>query len=100
MKAQKTPPPNENDWDHLPIDIQLYIAARIFLAVDLPSILYRVDLWFFPPLAFFATYNLALRYFPPHPITTCAILATAFMAATLTLFLLRPPKRMHAHWVS
>lgn len=60
----------------------------------------RVDLWLFPPVAFFADFFWMKRIFPAHPITEVAILSTAFMAMTLTLFLLRPRKwKRTAHWV-
>lgn len=63
--------------------------------------LYYHELWIFPPLAFVADYFWLRPIFPPqHPLTTISLLATAFMAMTLTLFLLRPPKRHRAHWIS
>ena len=107
MKPQKPNPPNQNDWERLPFDMQLYITARIFLAVEFPRIaesilkfLYRVDLWFFPPLAFLSTCLVTSKYFPPHPIKIFAILSTAFMFSTLNLFLLRPRKwKRTAYWV-
>lgn len=62
--------------------------------------LYRVDLWLFPPLVFYSTYLLTSNNFPPHPIKIFAILSTAFMFATLTLFLLRPRKLVRIfRWV-
>ncbi len=61
--------------------------------------LYRSDLWLFPPLSFLSTYKATSRFFPVHPIAFDAIMATSFMAATLTLFLIRPPKKLQAHWV-
>jgi hypothetical protein len=58
------------------------------------------ELFVFPPLAFYSTYLLTSNNFPPHPIKIFAVLSTAFMFATLTLFLLRPRKwRRIAHWV-
>lgn len=106
MKRQKTLPISQNDWDYLPLDIQLYITAKIFLAVEFPrltemvlNLFYRVDLWLFPPLAFTSTYFLTARYFPAHPIKIFAVLSTAFMFSTLTLFLIRPPKRRQYHWI-
>ncbi|MEW6403377.1 MAG: hypothetical protein AB1649_16395, partial [Chloroflexota bacterium] len=61
--------------------------------------LYRLDLWLFPPLAFLGTFKATLRLIPTHPIAFYAIMATSFMAATLTLFLIRPPKKVTAHWI-
>lgn len=54
------------------------------------GLLYRVDLWLFPPAAFFATYNLAIQNFPDHPIKMIAVLSTAFMCAALVLMIIRP----------
>ena len=64
--------------------------------------LYYFELFIFPPLAFLADYFWMKRIFPIHPISELAILSTAFMAMTLTLFLLRPRKwkwKRTAHWV-
>jgi len=62
--------------------------------------LYRVDLWFFPPLSFSSSYLALSRFFPHHPIRLFALLASSFMASTLTLLLLRPAKKVYtAHWV-
>jgi hypothetical protein len=103
MKRQTLPPPNPNDWDQLPIDVQIYIAWRIFVTADLPrliestlSFLNRVDLWLFPPSVFYSVYLTTMKNFPPHPIKIFAVLATAFMSATLTLFLIRPTKHKPA----
>jgi hypothetical protein len=86
--------------------VQIYINLRIFFSIKLPrageiilNFLNRVDLWLFPPLAFYSTYLVTTRYFPDHLIKFIAIMATSFMAATLTLFLIRPPKRRPVHWV-
>ena len=107
MKQQKPLPPNRNDWKGLPLDYRIYVALRIFFIVQWPQInkialyfLNRVDLWFFPPLAFLSTYLVTSRYFPLHPIKIFAVLATAFMASTLTLFLIRPRRwKKTRHWV-
>jgi len=85
----------------------MYIALRLFIAVELPrqkerilKFLYRVDLWFFPPLAFTSAYLLTSKNFPEHPIKIFGVLATAFMFSTLTLFLLRPKRwKKTSHWV-
>lgn len=60
--------------------------------------LYYRELYIFPPVAFIADYTWMSRIFPPHPISEMAILSTAFMSMTLTLFILRP-KRKQVHWV-
>lgn len=103
MNYRKTPPPNPNEWDRAPIDIKLYIALRLFIAIIHPPIekfallvLHRVDLWLFPPAAFFAAYNLAIQNFPDHPIKMIAVLSTAFMCAALVLMIIRPRR---IHWV-
>jgi hypothetical protein len=68
--------------------------------VKITKLIYRVDLWLLPPLAFYSTFITAQRFFPPHPISDVAVLSTAFMAMTLTLFLIRPRKwKRIAHWV-
>lgn len=86
-------------WSQLPLHIQLYIVWLIFKSAHWPYLadqglkrIYRVDLWLFPPLAFISTYIATLRYFPAHIMKEEAVLATSFMAMTLTLFLIRPPK--------
>lgn len=62
--------------------------------------LYYCELFIFPPLAFSSTFLATSKYFPPHPIRIFAVLSTAFMFSTLTLFLLRPRKwKRTAHWV-
>lgn len=62
--------------------------------------LYRFELLVFPPAAFASNFYLLSRYFPAHPIRMFALLASSFMSATLTLLLLRPPKkRFPGHWV-
>jgi hypothetical protein len=106
MKQQKIPPPSQNEWHRIPFDIKIYIALRLFIAVEwtilsekILKFLYRVDLWLFPPLAFISTYIMTSKYFPPHTIKTFAVLSTAFMFSTLTLFLIRPPKRKQFHWI-
>ena len=63
------------------------------------KLLVRIDLWFFPPLAFFASYNLAVQNFPEHPARMIAVLCTSFMCAALTLLLIRPARRTRAHWI-
>ena len=107
MKQQKIQLPNLNDWERLPTDIQLYITAQIILANEPPrlrnrllKILYRVDIWLFPPCAFLSSYLTAYQNIPTHPIKLYAVLSIAFMSATLTLFLIRPRKwKKTAHWI-
>jgi hypothetical protein len=93
MKSRKIRPPSENEWEKLPIDVQIYIDIVIFLVVDLPKLLWRVDLWLFPPAIFYLTFTLSKENVPAdHPMAIWAILAISFMATTLTLFMLRRPK--------
>ena len=66
---------------------------------NLLSILYRIDLWLLPPLSFFATYKAISHVIPTHPIAFYAIMSSSFMAATLTLFLIRPVSKKSAHWI-
>lgn len=103
MKSRKPTPPSQNEWQRLPIDVKLYVVLSIFIAVIYPqfekiaiNILRRVDLWLFPPAAFFAAYNLAIQNFPDHPIKMIAVLSTAFMCAALVLMIIRPRR---IHWV-
>lgn len=62
--------------------------------------LYVRELYIFPPLAFISNYFALLKLFPPHPMSQIAVIASSFMSATLTLFMLRPPKRFQAHWIN
>lgn len=78
-----------------------YVRLR-HIRHQLLKLLYRVDLWLFPPLAFLSTFLATSKYFPSHQIKLFAVLSTAFMFSTLTLFLLRPRKwkwKRIAHWV-
>jgi hypothetical protein len=79
------------------------LSARRTIAALFPAAinwLYYRELYIFPPVAFVADYTWMSRIFPHHPISELAILATAFMSMTLTLFLLRPPtRRIKAHWI-
>lgn len=100
--TQRQEPPKYNDWKQIHPLIQIYIALRVFVAVDLPRHIYRVDLWLFPPGMFYATYILATKNFPEHPIKMIAVLSTAFMFGALSLLLIRPRKlkwKKIAHWV-
>jgi hypothetical protein len=61
----------------------------------------RVDLWLFPPAAFIACYKAISLIVPAqHPMAFITILGTSFMGATLTLLLIRPPKKRTAHWIN
>lgn len=61
---------------------------------------YVRELYIFPPLAFASNYFAQQHYFPDHPIRQMGLLASSFMSATLTLLILRPPKkRFPGHWV-
>lgn len=104
MKSRKPAPPNQNEWQRLPIDVKLYVVLRIFIAVIYPqlekaamTIISRVDFWLFPSAAFFAAYNLAIHNIPDHPIKTLVVLGTATMCASFVLLVIRPRRRVH--WV-
>ena len=79
------------------------LSARRTIAALFPAAinwLYYRELYIFPPVAFIADYTWMSRIFPPHPVSEMAILSTAFMSMTLTLFMLRPRKwKKTAHWV-
>lgn len=106
MRSKKSNPPSQSDWEKLPLDMQIYIVLRLFIAVQLSPLaqiivkyLSRIDLWLFPPLAFISTYIAANNHFPAHPMKIYTVLACAFMFATFTLFLIRPKRRKNFHWV-
>ncbi len=84
-------------WQRKWLRLQGEAAYYFMLGIDW---LYYRELYIFPPLAFIADYIWMKTIFPDHPMTQFAILATAFMSATLTLFILRPPKRKRIHWIS
>lgn len=105
MKSRKPAPPNQNEWQRLPIDVKLYVVLRIFIAVIYPqlekavtTIFRRVDIWLFPPAAFFSTYNLAIQNIPDHPIKTVVVFGTATMCASWVMLVIRPRRRLH--WVN
>ena len=69
-------------------------------SVRLASLLHILDVYLFPPLVFVSNFYAVNRLFPPHPVRMIGVLASAFMSTTLTLFVLRPPKRRFpGHWV-
>lgn len=89
--------PHLKPWQRKWLRIQCEVIYGIVKIIDL---IYRVDLWLLPPLAFYSTYITAQRNFPAHPISEMAVLSTAFMAMTLTLFLIRPRKWLRiVRWV-
>lgn len=76
------------------LQIILWYVRFRWMRHKVMNILGRVDLWFFPPLAFISGYKAISLIVPAgHPMAFFAIMATSFMCATLTLFLLRPIKR-------
>lgn len=84
-------------WQRKFLRAQGEIIYFLIRSIDL---MYRTDLWLFPPLAFFSAYLAANNNFPDHPIKIFAVLACSFMFATLTLFLIRPRRwRRSAHWL-
>lgn len=89
-------------WPHLKPWQRKWLRLQgevIYVFVIFLHFIYRVDLWLFPPLAFISTYIVTTKYFPEHPVKLYAVLSTAFMFSTLTLFLIRPPKRRQYHWI-
>lgn len=91
-----------NLWPHLTASQRKWLRFQgeiIYVCMHIVEFLYRADLWLFPPFAFLATYFVAQRRFPEHIMKPYAILSVAFMSATLTLFLIRPPKRQ-IHWLN
>lgn len=90
-------------WPHLNKCQRKWLRFQgefFYVLANVLDFLYRVDLWLFPPLAFIGNYFAMLKLFPPHPMKYIAILASSFMSATLTLFILHPPKRLQYHWVN
>lgn len=86
---------SEND-----LFIVLQRARRVRFQRRTLNIIKRVDLWLFPSMAFASNYHVLTNFFPGHPVKLFAILASSFMSATLTLFIIRPPKRRSpGHWV-
>lgn len=76
-----------------------YLLTRR-IAVRLAALLHILDVYLFPPLVFASNLYAVNTLFPPHPIRMIGVLASAFMSTTLTLFVLRPPKRRFpGHWV-
>lgn len=90
-------------WSTLPLwkrKLFRYIGEIFNLLDIITNFLSRVDLWLFPPLMFTAVYITAHNNMPTHPMKIHAVLACAFMFATLTLFLIRPKRRrVNVHWV-
>lgn len=85
----------------LPVLAWLFLRRGILLVVRVSAEwLYHFELLVFPPAAFASNFYVLSRFFPTHPIRLFALLASSFMSATLTLLLLRPPKkRFPGHWV-
>jgi len=71
-----------------------------YASMRLAALLHILDMYLFPPLVFASNYYAVDTLFPQHPIRMIGVLASAFMSTTLTLFVLRPPKkRFPGHWV-
>lgn len=84
-----------NPWQRKWLRIQ---GEVVYLFVISMKVLHRVDLWLFPPAAFYGAYNLAAQQFPPHPMKLIAVLSTAFMFSAFVLLVIRPVRRK-IHWV-
>lgn len=85
----------------LPVLAWLFFRRGVLHVVKVSAEwIYRFELLVFPPAAFASNFYVLSNFFPTHPIRMFAILASSFMSATLTLLLLRPPKkRFPGHWV-
>jgi hypothetical protein len=98
MTQKHNPPPSHEDWNFLPLPVQVYLVWHVFFKAHLPKTnnailkyIKRVDLWLFPPAAFIACYKAISQIIPAqHPMAYITNLGTSFMSATLTLLLLRP----------
>jgi hypothetical protein len=87
-------PPRPDDWECLPLWLQLCLVIRVWHVLPAGRFLRWVDRWFFPSLCFISAFGAASRYVPPgHPIATMTVLAISFMAATLALMALVPVER-------
>ncbi len=105
--SMKVPPPNQNDWNHLPFEIQLCIALRLYFVVNVPCLfeklycfLHRDDIWLFPSLAGLSTYIVAERYIPPNPAKPFAVLSIALVPPYIVeLLLIRFSEHSPTDWV-
>jgi hypothetical protein len=79
----------------------IVLLARVYwMEHKVSRILRRIDLWFFPPTMFVTSYKAISQLVPSnHPMALYTLLATSFMSATITLFLLRPAKKKNFHWI-
>lgn len=92
MKSRPNPP-DPDQWASLPVLVQLYIVSRVWWTLFALRSMRRVDLWVYPPLAFFSAFKAMSRFVPEeHPMALVTVLSTSFMAATLALFILRPAR--------
>jgi hypothetical protein len=106
----KPDPLNHEVWKTLAISTKVKIVWIVFTDTTWKRIEYkilkwckRIDLWLFPPAGFWACYNSISNIIPAgHPMAFNATMATSFMFATLTLFMLRPKARgrIQVHWVN
>jgi len=101
MEQKQNTPPSHNDWKLLPLPIKLYIGWIIFRSTQWKNIenifvkrIRRIDLWLFPPLAFFGAYKSMLQVVPlGHPMGMNTVLASSFMCAVLVQLIIRPAKK-------
>jgi hypothetical protein len=99
--SQKQNQLSRKEWKSLSLQTRIRIVWIIFSDATLKQIEYqllkwskRVDLWLFPPVGFWASYGAISKIIPAeHPMAFYAKMATSFMFATLTLFLLRPKNK-------
>ena len=107
MKQKLNQPPNTKEWRSLPFYIKVYIGWIIFKSAHWKPFeksfvkkIQRIDLWFIPPLTMIGTFTSISKIVPKnHPMAFITSMATSLMGMTLSLFIIRPPKKKTAHWV-
>lgn len=100
MEKKQNTPPSLDDWNLLPLPIKLYIGWIIFKSVHWIKIeevfikrIRRIDLWLFPPLAFYGAYKSMMQIVPmDHPMALVTVLGSCFMSAVLVQLVVRPRK--------
>ena len=100
MEQNLNKPPKPENWNSLPIPIKIYIGWIIFRSVHWTKIekilvenIQRIDIWLFPPLAFFGAYKSMIKIVPEgHPMALVTVLGTCFMCVVLVQLIVRPRK--------
>lgn len=107
MEEKQNKPPSHEEWKLLPLAIKIYIGWIIFRSTHWKKIeeifirkIRRIDLWLFPPLAFFGAYKSMMQIVPlEHPMALITVLATSFMCSVLIQLILRPVAKKKFHWI-